>query len=306
MRTATYSSLVLVVSGFLFCLITMANGGAINCTGGGCSLYANMELMGLSFYAWGTILFAVLLLAWKKNWFHSVSMLALAADIPFLIWQGFMVPCSSCLTVSVLLTLNACVARAPARAFGPVRGSAMRRLVIFVAIALIACGFLNLIKETTAPWSITDQGETSRFLYFSPSCEPCRQHIEQKIANGTITQVSLVPIALSSNDYPIIYAMARAYAKDGAAGLLAGLSGNPQFISGTPGFLETIELAVRLHWNYGHLVRSGGSSVPWYSGVFDESREKEISRSPLFPTTMGTGCGITGGQCSSTNGGIAW
>lgn len=310
MRMAAYSSLVLAVSGFLFCLITLANGGTINCTGGGCSLYADMELMGLSFYAWGTVLFAVLLFAWGKSWFYSASMLALAADVPFLVWQGFMTPCSSCLTVSVLLTLIACSARAPARAFGPVKGGAARRLVIFAAIVLIACGFFNLVKETTAPWSITARGDTSRFLFFSPSCEPCRRHIEQKLVAGTLAQVSLVPIALSRNDYPAIRAMASAYAEEGQAGLLAVLSGELLPGASAPSIFENLELTLKLHWNYGHLVRSGGTGVPWYSGVFEESREKGIPEQAHSPATLDTGCGITGAWCSSTDegtdGGIAW
>lgn len=306
MRTATYSSLVLVVSGFLFCLISLANGGAIDCTGGGCSLYADLELMGLSFYAWGTMLFAMLLFAWGKNWFYSASMLALVADIPFLAWQGFMVPCSFCLTVSVLLTLNACLARAPARAFGPVNGIVVHRLVIIAAFALIVCGFCSLIKEATAPWSITGQGETSRFLYFSPSCEPCRRHIEQKIVAGTLTQFSLVPIALSTNDYPTIHTMARAYKEEGAAGLLAVLCGNPPPESGAAGPFEKIAQTVKLHWNYGHLIRAGGTGVPWYSGAVEESRANGGPGQFLSPTILDNGCGITGARCSSSDGGIAW
>jgi hypothetical protein len=48
MRTAAYSSLVLVASGFLFCLIALTNGEAINCVGGGCSLYEAKDVRALS------------------------------------------------------------------------------------------------------------------------------------------------------------------------------------------------------------------------------------------------------------------
>ncbi|CAK7027364.1 MAG: hypothetical protein DELT_02629 [Desulfovibrio sp.] len=306
MRTATYSSLVLIASGFLFCLIILANGGAITCAGGGCSLYAGLEFLGLSFYAWGTMLFAMLLFAWGKSWFYRASLLALAADIPFLIWQGFMVPCTSCMTVSVLLTLNALMARAPARAFGPVRSGMARRLVIFAATALIVCGLINLCKETTAPWSINGRADSGRYLYFSPSCEPCRQHIADKIADGTIDRVALVPIALSRGDHPIIHAISRAYALDGLAGLQGLLPGKYAVGAETLGLIEQFSLTLKLHWNYAHLARSGGSGVPWYSGA-PEKPVVATSRShiQLFPSGV-SACGAEHGQCATTNGGLAW
>ena len=305
MRTATYTSLVLLASGFAFCLISLV-GGPINCSGGGCTLYADMEFMGLSFYAWGTMLFVLLIFAWSKTWFFHASMLALGADIPFLLWQNFMVPCTSCLTVSVLLTLNACLARAPARASGPVKSTAARRIIIITAIALIGCGCINLIKETTAPWSITPLRETGRYLYFSPSCEPCRKHIQTKVADGTLSDFSLIPIARSRDDIPAIHAMSRAYASEGPAGLLAAMLPGQLNSVDEPGVFEGMWLTARLHWNYGHLVRSGGSSLPWYSGSYEGTR---ITSSPLLSpagSKPDASCGITQGQCASPSGGLVW
>lgn len=305
MRTATYSSLVLVASGFLFCLISLANGGARDCAGAGCSLYANLEFMGLSFYAWGVMLFALLIFGWGKTWFHHVSILALGADIPFLIWQAFMVPCTSCLTVSVLLTLNACMARAPARAFGPVRGNMARRLVIFAAVALIACGFVNLIKETTTPWSINGTNGSGRNIFFSPSCAPCRLHIQAKAADGTLAQFSLIPIARTADDMAAIHAMAVAFGNDGTAGLLAAISAAVEGVP-EPGLTERLRLRFRLHWNYGHLARAGGTSLPWYSGPLDEAPSFTTPVQPLSKPLPDAACGSPASQCSTVNGGLSW
>lgn len=305
MRTATYSSLVLVASGFLFCLISLANGGAIDCAGVGCSLYANLEFMGLSFYAWGAMLFTLLIFGWEKTWFHHVSILALGADIPFLVWQSFMVPCASCLTVSVLLTLNACMARAPARAFGPVRSDMAHRLVIFAAIALILCGVVNIIKETAAPWSINGSNGSSRNIFFSPSCEPCRRHIQHKTADGTVARYSLIPIARTPEDMAAIHAMTVAYRTDGAAGLLPAITAaaEQEF---RPGLVDRLLLWLQLHWNYGHLVRAGGTTLPWYSGPLDEAAPIAASVHPLSNTFPNAGCGGATGQCSTVDGGLAW
>lgn len=305
MRTATYSSLVLVASGFLFCLISLPNGGAIDCAGAGCSLYVNLKFMGLGFYAWGAMLFTLLIFGWGKAWYHHASILALGADIPFLVWQSFMVPCTSCLTVSVLLILNACMARTPARAFGPVRSNMARRLVIFAAIALILCGLVNLIKETAAPWSINGSNGSGRYIFFSPSCEPCRRHIQDKAADGTLAQYSLIPIARTAEDMAAIHAMAVAYRNDGTAGLLPAITAaaGGKF---RPGLVERLRLRLRLHWNYGHLARAGGTTLPWYSGPLDEAAPIAAPVQPLSNTFPDAACGGTAGQCSTVNGGLVW
>lgn len=306
MRTAAYFPLILVASGFLFCLISLTDADAISCSGGGCSLYSGLEFMGLSFYAWGTMLFALLIFAWGKRWFYQASLLALGADIPFLIWQGFMVPCTSCLTVSVMLTLNACMARAPARAIGPMRGSTAHRIVIYAAIALIGCGFLNLFKETISPWSINGHTETGRFLYFSPSCEPCRQHIGEKAAAGTLSQISLIPISRTDEDIPAIYAMFSAYSQDGESGLVAAVTNSAIPRVDELSLFERTKLTIRLHWNYGHLVRSGGGSLPWYSGQLDEPQTIPPSTALISDPTPSAGCGIGSSQCSTPKGGLSW
>jgi|GEM_PF-2441419 len=306
MRTAACLSLMLLASGFLFCLIALTNGDAINCAGGGCSLYADLEFMGLSFYAWGTMLFALLIFAWGKTWFHHASILALGFDIPFLVWQCFMVPCTSCLTVSVLLVQNACLARAPARAFRPVPGSTFRRLVIITAIALIGCGFINLFKETVSPWSINGQSEAGRILFFSPSCEPCRRHIVEAAEAGKLSSIALIPIARSKDDFPAIHALEQAYSHGGYAGLQAAITRSTAVEAGTLGVFKRLELTLRLHWNHGRFVRSGGTSLPWYSGLPEETGSAHSPAVLSDVPSTDAGCGVAPGQCSTTSGGFAW
>lgn len=299
MRTVTLPSLACVACGFLYCLTALANNDAITCAGAGCSLYAGLEFMGLSFYAWGTILFAFLLLAWGKSWFHYASLLALGADIPFLVWQGFMIPCTSCLTVSVLLTLNACMARAPARAARPVRGASLRRLVIFSAIVLICFGFINIFKEIHAPWSITGWQNTNKRLFFSPSCGPCRKHIQDIFAEGALHEIALIPVARGKGDVPVIRSMAEAYRREGHAGLLTAMLADSH-APVEP--IESLRLMALLHWNQGHLARSGGHGLPWYSGT-PEVRDRPR---PVFPSSSEAGCSARGNSCSLQNGGWPW
>ena len=306
MRTAASLSLVLLASGFSFCLISLTNGDAINCAGGGCSLYADLEFMGLSFYAWGTMLFTLLIFAWGKAWFHHASILALGADIPFLVWQCFMVPCTSCLTVSVLLVLNACLARAPARAFRPVTGSTFRRLAIIAAIALIGCGFINILKETVFPWAINGQSQAGRTLFFSPSCEPCRRHIIEAVEAGKLSNIALIPIARSKDDFPAIHALEQAYAHSGYAGFQAAITENAAVEAGTLGIFERLELTLKLHWNHGHFARSGGTSLPWYSGPLEEAGPDHSPAVLSDVPAADVGCGVAPGQCSTANGGFAW
>jgi hypothetical protein len=94
---------------------------------------------------------------------------------------------------SVLLTSNACLARAGARAFGPVRASTSQYLIIIVVFTLIRYGFINLFKETTPPWSINAHNGAGRFLCFSLSCEPSRRDIRKKVDIRTLSRVSPIP-----------------------------------------------------------------------------------------------------------------
>lgn len=301
MRTVTYSSLVVVVVGFLLCLVMLLTDGAISCAGSGCSLYADMGFLGLSFHVWGVMLFVLLIFTWGKTWHAFISLLALLADIPFLAWQAIFVPCTTCLTVSVLLTLNASLARAPARAGRPWWAATFRRLAIITACALICFNAINILKEKP-PWGLNGRPASDRQLFFSPSCEPCREHIRAMFTNGSLRDVALIPIALSESDSLAITAMADAYRQRGYPGLLAALDGGGASTgSGGMGVIESFQLTVLLHWNYMHLVRAGGSAVPWFTGPPGSARA-DMTVEP----DGRNGCGATPGLCAPAQGEGIW
>ena len=299
MRKDLCPTLLVVLAGFSFCVLNLLQPDNVFCVGGGCQIYADMEFLGVSFYLWGAILFAFLFTVRGGRYYFLISTLVLVADLPFLAWQIAFVPCSSCLTVSLLLTLNAFLARAPARpgglALGTKNNHFLWSVVMASAIVMVVICAIAVFKERLPPWSINDAPQDSARVYFSPSCKPCKEHIQQLAEKGLLEQIALVPIAREEGDPVHIESLRLAYTEEGQAAFVAALLHAPPTAEGKTDFL----LRVRLKWNQASLIRMGGTNLPWISG--GPLNKTIISSSGFGVEQVSSMCGISPDRCIPSN-----
>ena len=307
MRTGICPSLLVVLGGLLFCVLNLFRPGQVFCAGSGCEVYADLEFLGLSFYAWGVLLFLALILVRHRPWFPMASTLALAADLPFLAWQAAFIPCSSCLTVSVLLTINAGLARVSTRAgrlfLRLERGAGLKNAVIGVAVLLIVVGATSVLKEKIRPWSINDAPPESSRLFFSPSCEPCREHMEVLFTTGQLGKIALIPVAREQKDTAQIAALQHAFAVGGQTAFMDSLRLPPPVDDSADPVLR-----MRLMWNHATLIRSGGASLPWMVGAPDYAPPTRGRTSTSAPERgqSSLGCDLTPGRCTTPTQELSW
>ena len=282
-----YMDILVPAAGFLFCGAVQINMLEGFCAGGGCSAYQGFSLFGIPFYTLGMALFFLILCARvygkKQEWYKRLSLLALVLDAPFLLWQVVFFPCSNCLVVALLLIVNASLALRRERRFDTRHSAAW--LVTAMATLVLANG-IAIVRQDATPWSITP-GSNAGYLFFSPSCEPCREHIS--LINGEARPVApqLVPVSLSDADDHLIFSMAVAI-EDGlppAEALRTAMAGGYPAAS----LPQWLRLQLRLHWNRAVLGLSGGKGLPWFTVPGVAGLQPAAEPSPGI-CTPSTGC----------------
>lgn len=143
---------VLLSAGFLVCML---NSGDPECAFGGCSLYSGATVFGASLFTWGAGVFGLLICALPTRYFRTFSILAVAADVPLLVWQVIFGPCGKCLLVAGLLLSTILVA-----GWGehPRRST---KMVLCIAAALLCINLGSLVGNTVRPWLIEQIRTTS-------------------------------------------------------------------------------------------------------------------------------------------------
>lgn len=136
---------VLLSAGIVLCLFNSWADGP-ECSLGGCSLYSGATVFGASLFAWGAGVFVALIFALPTRHFRTVSLLAVAADVPLLAWQVIFGPCGKCLLVASLLLINA-----HAAGWGLTAQKTATR-VLCVAAMLLCVNIGTLTGEAIRPW----------------------------------------------------------------------------------------------------------------------------------------------------------
>ena len=259
----SYMDILVPVAGFLFCGAVQMNMLDGLCAGGGCSVYQDFNLLGIPFYFLGMALFFVILClrvyGKKREWYKRISLLALFLDAPFLLWQVVFFPCSNCLVVALLLIINASLSMRRERRF-EARHPATWLIIAMTTLVLV--NGVAIVRQDVTPWSITP-GSSAGYLFFSPSCEPCREHINLMNGADHPGAPQLVPVSLSDEDDRLIFSMAMAI-EDGlppAKALGAAIAGGYRAAS----LPQWLRLQLRLHWNRAVLGLSGAKGLPWFT-----------------------------------------
>lgn len=258
------------LSGLALCVVNWMGGG-IMCLTEGCSVYASYSFLGLSFYAWGGAAFLLCLVSgiFGTGAFspRTVTGTLLAADIPFLAWQAVFMPCSSCLTVTlVILAAYLSASRTWSDEREKPDGRGGRLLVVAIVVLVFVNGF-SVAREMVGPWAVYGDPDTAEYeIYFSLECPSCRETMGKILGTpGMKDKVVLYPVAKSDGDrdkFGTLYcglknghdlpaALDRSWGVKECEHASVGLS-----------FVETVMLRIRLLWNKALLVRKGYSRVP--------------------------------------------
>lgn len=281
-----YAGILVPAAGFLFCGAAQMNVLEEFCAGDGCAVYQGFSLFGIPLYVLGMVLFFLILCARihgkNQKWHKRISLLALALDAPFLLWQVVFFPCSNCLVVALLLIVNASLAMRQEKRF-EIRHSGSPLIIALAALVLVNA--ISIVRQDIKPWGITP-GSTAGYLFFSPSCEPCRDHISLMNSAGNAATPLLVPVSLSDKDDRLIFAMAMAI-EDGlppAQALSAAQAGGYS----SPSVPQWLLLQLRLHWNRAVFSLSRGTGLPWLTVPGTEENRPSAQLSPgLCTPSMG-------------------
>lgn len=190
--------------GLVFCLLN-AFGADFLCLTSGCAIYAGYELFGLSFYGYGAIAFALILVlaiyAKKKHLFARILLpillLGLFLDTLFLGWQMFFWPCLSCLIVALLLGW---AALAYWLKYPFARGRIFKGVFLLWVIFLIPVAISAGKEIFMPPWPIYGDPDASIRIFFSPTCPACATEIAKLLQSPYAERVGYFPVAKDERD----------------------------------------------------------------------------------------------------------
>jgi len=276
-RIGRWGTYLFPLLGLAFCAANSL-GAEIACVTTGCTVYAEYTFLGLSFWVWGTLAFAAMLLCapvdrWRPGLALAVTSAALVADLGFLAWQVVFLPCTSCMVAAALIGLSQLSALL---ATGGAVGRGIRRLAwgaLAVWTALLLVDGVDAARERARPWPIYGDPETAHYaIWFSLNCPNCRETLQTIIeAPGMMDDVVLYPLAKDAEDLERFFVMFCGLRGDRGLGDVLDESWStetcdPEELGLTRG--EAATLRLRLAWNKALLVRRGHRVVP----VLESSR----------------------------------
>ncbi len=265
--------------GLAFCAANSL-GAEIACVTTGCTVYAEYTFGGLSFWVWGTVAFAGLLLCapldrWRSGIFLAATSAVLLADLGFLVWQIVFLPCTSCMVAALLIGLSQVSAILAGGAPSPPR-PLFRRLAWACLLAwtgLMLVDGVDAVRERARPWPIYGDPDTAHYaIWFSLNCPNCRETMQTILeAPGMMDDVVLYPLAKDADDLERFFVMFCGLRHDRELGDVLDESWETEScdvdeLDLTRG--EAATLRLRLAWNKALLVRRGHRVVP----VLESSR----------------------------------
>lgn len=197
MRSKQLFVFVSVVLG-LFCLLQVLGYDNILCVTSGCEIYKNITIFGMSMYHFGTALSLValsLILTRKLNYLHIFMTITIISDILLLLYQSFFWPCINCLFVAVnifaLFILSSTLSNKKNKTF---------YVIIYIWIGLFSVTSFNAVKEKIHPIPVYGSSESSVKVFFSPSCDSCKDVIDSIVEKNMQSDVALYPINKNYED----------------------------------------------------------------------------------------------------------
>ena len=247
--------------GLILCLLN-AGGANLFCLTVGCELYAGYSLFGYSFYLYGAVGFAfilVLALLARRGRFAAVTLLGLVLalglllDLVALVWQNLYWACASCLVVALLLGWAALgFWRTHPRFCGRFFKGLLLVWGLLLLPVLVAAGKEVLLP----PWAIYGPPDAEVRVYFSPTCPACSVAVEQVLRSPDGKSAAFYPVAKNDIDLQLL-AQLQAKGEVDAQALQTLFAAEPD-----PTVVAGSNLRWRLARNRMNLARYGVKTIP--------------------------------------------
>jgi hypothetical protein len=197
--------------GILVCLVLSGSKIASFCVNSGCGIYSSYKFAGLSFYVWGALFFAAVLIlsAVFQSYIISASVVAIAVigDAGFLAYQSLFWPCTNCLLVALIVGILALVHVSDKTLPAVSRKLLVGALIVWVPF--FSSAGISAVKEwAVTPYILNEpQDELVATVYFSPTCSSCEETVKELIASPDSGAIAFVPVAKSETDRRILAAL---------------------------------------------------------------------------------------------------
>ena len=196
-----WAALFFVLLGLVWCgYIAFPIGNPSPCLSSGCTLFKDARIQGVSLWWVGGAYFfilAIICLRGKINLARRLSHFGLAADALLLIVMFFTAPCRDCLVVAALLGLSFCALRPAHQAW--FSGHPASSILLPFWFGLFLGNAILAADEALPPYTVTPMENTVVRIYFSPSCNACRDAL---LAYGQ--NAALFPVAERPGDMEAI------------------------------------------------------------------------------------------------------
>jgi len=278
--------------GIFVCLVLSGSKIASFCVTSGCGIYSSYKFAGLSFYVWGALFFAAVLILSAVFQSHiisaSVVAIAVIGDAGFLAYQSLFWPCTNCLLVALIVGILALVHVSDKTLPAVTRKLLVGALIVWVPF--FSSAGISAVKE----WAVTPyilnkpQDDLVATVYFSPTCASCEDTVKELIASPDSGAIAFVPVAKSKEDRHILAAL-----PDKLTPSEIGRIFSEDAATSTPGFSDKLKL-----WrNQSSLASLGLASVPVIIG---NAVPQHKDAQNIFQTIPGTSSYSTYSTSSSS------
>ena len=181
---------LLLALGLALCLLALTGLNSRLCLTEGCQIYRGYKLWGFSLHHVGGAAFALgLYWLYKRSpVYKDFIRLCLWVETALLAFQAIFMPCSECLFIGLVWGL-----------VGFMTIPRHRVMNIWKVLFLVAMAML--LKDLIKPWPVYGGQDSAVKVFFSPSCDHCRETILNLMAGGFQGEdVAFYPVALEGDD----------------------------------------------------------------------------------------------------------
>jgi len=220
----------------------------------------------------------------RKEILQKAALLAVCADVPFLLWQAALMPCASCLTVASLIFLVFFASHEWRIAGWP-------RIVASVFVLLVAVNVSALAKDAIQPIPIYGASDAKLKVFFSPSCPSCVEVINELARSRQLDQAAFYPVAKAGEDQRYLCKL-NCDLEAGEDFLTAFMSCKETAADDRAGWLQQVRFKSSLMINKVALARMGVNQVPLVMGgkVIVAQADSSTTFKALFEDPESEGC----------------
>jgi len=181
---------LLLAFGLVLCLLALTGLNGKLCLTEGCQIYRGFKLWGFSLHHVGGAAFA-LGLYWlyrRSPFYKDFIRLCLWGETALLAFQAAFLPCSECLLIGLIWGLVGFL-------------TIPRHRVMKLWAVLFLAAMAILVKDLVKPWPVYGGEDSAVKVFFSPSCDHCREMILNLMAGDIQGEdVAFYPVALEGDD----------------------------------------------------------------------------------------------------------